>query len=162
VETLTLETRDAEETRTLGARLGLRLAAGDVLCLRGDLGAGKTVLAQGAAAGLGVTEPVSSPTFNLLQEYAGRLPVYHLDAYRVASLDELIDLGFPELWHAGGAILIEWPERIAPALPGDRLEARIELSPDDEGGLSRRITLSAHGEHARRILDALAASEAVD
>lgn len=149
----TLETRDPEETRALGEALGRRLASGDVLCLRGNLGAGKTVLAQGVAAGLGVTEPVSSPTFNLLQQYAGRLPVYHLDAYRVADPDEMIDLGFPELWTAGGVLLIEWPERIAYALPGDRLE--VHLQPTN-GEARRRLTVIPHGERASALVRALA------
>jgi tRNA threonylcarbamoyladenosine biosynthesis protein TsaE len=156
VETITLDTHGAEETRALGARLGRQLAAGDVLCLRGELGAGKTVLAQGVAAGLGVAEPVSSPTFNLLQEYAGRVPVYHLDAYRVDSLDELIDLGFPELWHAGGVLLIEWPERIGPALPRDRLEAHLDVVPEEGDTDWRRVTLIARGAHARAVLHSVA------
>jgi tRNA threonylcarbamoyladenosine biosynthesis protein TsaE len=144
---LTLETADEAATRAFGERLGRLLAPGDVVCLAGELGAGKTMLAQGIAAGLGVDEPVSSPTFALVQEYAGRAPIYHLDLYRLASLDELIDLGFPELWHAGGVILIEWPERIAPALPPDRLE--IHLAPHPAG---RRLTLAAHGRRASRVL----------
>jgi len=155
VERLIVETRDAEETRALGARLGRRLAAGDVLCLRGGLGAGKTVLAQGVAAGLGVTEPVSSPTFNLLQQYAGRLTVYHLDAYRVSSPDELIDLGFPELWQAGGVVLIEWPERIAP-LPERRIDVRLEVVREGDAPERRRLTFTAHGDRAAAVLGAVA------
>jgi tRNA threonylcarbamoyladenosine biosynthesis protein TsaE len=155
VERLTLETHSAEETRKLGCRLGKELVPGDVLCLRGELGAGKTVLAQGVAAGIGVTEPVSSPTFNLLQEYAGRVRVYHLDAYRVANPDELIDLGFPELWDAGGILLIEWPERIAFALPDERLELHLAAhasEPDEH----RCLTVTAYGARARALLPALA------
>jgi tRNA threonylcarbamoyladenosine biosynthesis protein TsaE len=144
---LTLETADEAATRAFGERLGRLLAPGDVVCLAGELGAGKTMLAQGIAAGLGVDEPVSSPTFALVQEYAGRARVYHLDLYRLASLDELIDLGFPELWHAGGVILIEWPERIAPALPPDRLEIHLATHP-----AGRRLTLAAHGPRASRVL----------
>jgi tRNA threonylcarbamoyladenosine biosynthesis protein TsaE len=144
---LTLETADEAATRAFGERLGRLLAPGDVVCLAGELGAGKTMLAQGIAAGLGVDEPVSSPTFALVQEYAGRAPIYHLDLYRLASLDELIDLGFPELWHAGGVILIEWPERIAPALPPDRLEIHLATHPS-----GRRLTLAAHGRRASRVL----------
>jgi tRNA threonylcarbamoyladenosine biosynthesis protein TsaE len=151
---LTLETADEEATRAFGERLGRRLAPGDVVCLAGELGAGKTTLAQGIAAGLGVAEPVSSPTFALVQEYAGQAPVYHLDLYRLGSLDELIDLGFPELWHAGGVILIEWPERIAPALPPDRLE--IHLATVSAG---RRLTLTAHGPRASSILAGIAGGD---
>jgi tRNA threonylcarbamoyladenosine biosynthesis protein TsaE len=147
---LTLETADEDATRAFGERLGRLLEPGDVVCLSGDLGAGKTTLAQGIAAGLGVEEPVSSPTFALVQEYAGRAPVFHLDVYRLASLDELIDLGFPELWHAGGVILIEWPEQIAPALPPDRLEIHLTSLP-----ASRRLTLFAQGPRAFHLLDAI-------
>lgn len=171
METITLRTRDAEETRAFGERLGRLLAPNDVVCLSGELGAGKTVLAQGIAAGLGVEEPVSSPTFALLQEYAGRVPVYHLDAYRIASPDELIDLGFPELWQAGGVIMIEWPERLAAALPSDCLEIHLTEARETsgaEGGAAglvpvdgaapapRRLTLAARGPRSKAILRALA------
>jgi tRNA threonylcarbamoyladenosine biosynthesis protein TsaE len=149
---LTLETADEAATRAFGERLGRLLAPGDVVCLAGELGAGKTMLAQGIAAGLGVDEPVSSPTFALVQEYAGPAPIYHLDLYRLASLDELIDLGFPELWHAGGVILIEWPERIAPALPPDRLEIHLATHP-----AGRHLTLIAHGRRAAQVLGGIGA-----
>src|SRR5205823_12205470 len=125
------------EMREFGRRLGETLQAGDVVCLTGPLGAGKTTLAQGIAEGLGVTEPVSSPTFTLVQEYAGRVPVFHLDVYRLRSLDELWDLSFEDLRAAPGVMLIEWPERIAPALPADRLE--VEIAPD---GDAREVTIN--------------------
>src|SRR5262249_49915787 len=116
------------------------LRAGDVVCLSGPLGAGKTTLAQGIAEGLGVTEPVSSPTFTLVQEYEGRLPVFHLDVYRLRSLDELWDLSYEDLRADGGVMLIEWPERIAPALPPDRLEIRIA-----HAGQARDVEIEGQG-----------------
>src|SRR5256885_14016783 len=96
-----ITTQSTEETQALGEILGRLLGAGDVVGLSGELGAGKTALAQGIGRGLGVEEPVSSPTFALVHEYAGRLRVWHLDTYRVASLDELIDLSWSDLL-AGG------------------------------------------------------------
>jgi tRNA threonylcarbamoyladenosine biosynthesis protein TsaE len=152
----TVTTADDTETRALGERLGRLLGPNDVVCLQGELGAGKTTLAQGIAAGLGVDEPVSSPTFALVQQYEGRLPVYHLDVYRLASLDELIDLGFPELWRAGAVLLIEWPERIAAALPKERIEVAIEVvgAPESEMA-TRRLVVTAHGERAHRLIEAL-------
>ncbi|HEU4751835.1 MAG TPA: tRNA (adenosine(37)-N6)-threonylcarbamoyltransferase complex ATPase subunit type 1 TsaE [Armatimonadota bacterium] len=148
---LVLTTRSGEETRALGEALGGLLAAGDVVCLSGELGAGKTVLAQGIGAGLGVTEPVSSPTFALAHEYRGRLPVWHLDVYRVRSLDELIDLSWQELLSGGGVVVIEWPERIAGGLPPDRLEVSLAYGDDD----AREIRLRGTGPRAREVLAGL-------
>src|SRR3989442_15908803 len=111
-----------EETRAVGEALGRRLEPGDVVCLAGPLGAGKTPLAQGLARGLGVEEVVNSPTFTLVQEYAGRRPVYHLDVYRLGGSEEAADLAIPEMIATGGVLMIVWPERIAPLLPADRLE----------------------------------------
>jgi len=137
-------THGVEETWALGERLGARLSAGDCVALRGDLGAGKTALAQGIARGLGVTEPVSSPTFALVHEYAGRVPVYHLDVWRLRGPEELPDLSWDDLRAAGGVLLIEWPERIEPALPTDRVEAALEWVDAER----RRITLRGTGPRA--------------
>lgn len=139
-------TRSDEETREIGEALGRQLQPGDVVCLAGPLGAGKTTLAQGIARGLGVTDVVNSPTFTLVQEYVGRCPVYHLDVYRLSGPDEAADLAIPELLRAG-ALMIEWPERIAPLLPADRLEIR--LSPD---GDARRLNAAAQGERSSAVL----------
>src|SRR6266700_3811096 len=136
-------TRTDEETRAVGEALGRHLEPGDVVCLAGPLGAGKTTLAQGIARGLGVDEIVNSPTFTLVQEYAGRLPVYHLDVYRLSSPEEAADVALDEMLAAGGVVMIEWPERIAPLLPADRLEIRLEPHGD-----ARRLTASAHGPRA--------------
>jgi tRNA threonylcarbamoyladenosine biosynthesis protein TsaE len=120
-----------EETRRLGEALGRLLRAGDVVCLWGEMGAGKTHLAQGIGLGLDVTEPVSSPTFALVHEYQGRLPVWHLDTYRLRSADELIDLSWDDLTAGHGVVLIEWPERIEAALPAKRLDVRLTYRDND-------------------------------
>lgn len=146
---LALESHSPEETQALGGRLAACLQTGDVVELIGDLGAGKTCLVQSIAAGLGVTEDlVHSPTFVLIQEYAGRIPVCHLDAYRLRDIDEFLELGADELVGGDNVSLIEWGDRVAQVLPRDRLTVRIDVL----GESSRRITLSAGGRRSERIL----------
>lgn len=106
-----LRSRSARQTRRLGARLGARLAPGDVVLLVGDLGAGKTIFTQGIGAGLGVTDTINSPTFTLLKEYQGRLPLYHFDLYRIENPDELPALGFEDYFSGDGVCVVEWAER---------------------------------------------------
>ncbi|MBI3910430.1 MAG: tRNA (adenosine(37)-N6)-threonylcarbamoyltransferase complex ATPase subunit type 1 TsaE [Armatimonadetes bacterium] len=146
---MVVETDSAACTRALGEALGRSAEPNTVIGLRGPLGAGKSTLAQGIARGLGVTEPVSSPTFNLVQEYAGRLPFWHVDAYRIRSLDEIIDLSLPELLQGGGVVVIEWSERLARALPADRLEAHLTVLEGDR----RRIWLEPLGPRSRDLLE---------
>jgi ATPase, YjeE family len=109
--------RSADETRALGERLGTRLGKGDVVACIGPLGAGKTCLLQGLARGLGVETEVTSPTFVLVNEYQGRLRVYHVDAYRTSSLTELLDLGLEEMLHGEGVTVVEWADKLRPLLP---------------------------------------------
>jgi tRNA threonylcarbamoyladenosine biosynthesis protein TsaE len=133
-----------DETRALGEGLGRSLLrAGDVVVLSGELGTGKTAFAQGVARGLGVTEPVVSPTFTIVREYVGRLPLAHVDVYRLDRLQELHDLGFDELFDEG-VTLVEWGDVAAPALPAERLEVRLELAGAEAG--DREICLSPLGE----------------
>jgi tRNA threonylcarbamoyladenosine biosynthesis protein TsaE len=143
-------TQSDEETRAFGEALGRRLGPGQVVCLIGPLGAGKTTLAQGIARGLEVEDVVNSPTFTLVQEYAGRVPVYHLDVYRLSGPEEATDLALDEMLAAGGVVMIEWPERIAAVLPPDRLEVRLEPQGED-----RRVTASAVGPRAADLLASL-------
>jgi tRNA threonylcarbamoyladenosine biosynthesis protein TsaE len=114
-----------EATRLAGERLGARLRAGQVVALIGDLGAGKTCFAQGLLRGLGVRAGVTSPTFVLVNHYRGRLPVHHVDAYRVATLSELLDLGLDEMWSAEAVTVVEWADKFLPLLPADRVTVRI-------------------------------------
>jgi len=144
----TLATTSAEETRKLGAALAELLVPGDVISLTGDLGAGKTCLVQGAARALGVEDPVGSPTFVLVREYRGDLPIHHLDVYRLDRLQEVLDLGFEDLLDPRGVMFIEWGDVIEPLLPESFLELAITADIDDD---TRRLDLAAHGpEWARR------------
>lgn len=139
-DTCSVETATAEETEALGAQLAERLAPGDVIALTGDLGAGKTCFTQGVARGLGVRGRAVSPTFVLVNEYHGRLPVHHVDAYRTESLTELLDLGLEELFGGDGVTIVEWADKLAPLLPGRTIRVHI----DGVGDEPRRITIR-HG-----------------
>jgi tRNA threonylcarbamoyladenosine biosynthesis protein TsaE len=121
-----LATTSPEETDAAGHRLGTTLGAGDVVALSGDLGAGKTVFVQGLVRALGVTTGATSPTFVLVNEYRGRLPVHHVDAYRTSSLTELLDLGLLDLMGGDGVTLIEWADRAEALLPTRTVRVRIE------------------------------------
>jgi tRNA threonylcarbamoyladenosine biosynthesis protein TsaE len=123
--TTTLVTRTPEETEAAGEDLGRTLGAGDVVALSGELGAGKTCFARGLVRGLGGRARVTSPTFVLINEYRGRVPIHHVDAYRTASLAELMDLGLPELF-AEGVTIIEWADRLAPLLPPGAVHVHID------------------------------------
>jgi tRNA threonylcarbamoyladenosine biosynthesis protein TsaE len=114
-----------EETQRLGERLGRRLREGVVVACTGKLGAGKTCFLQGLARGLGVSADVTSPTFVLVNVYQGRLPVYHVDAYRTESLSELLDVGLEEILHGAGVTIIEWADKILPLLPATAITVAI-------------------------------------
>jgi len=133
----TLRSRDPAETQAIGERLGARLGPGAVVACTGELGAGKTCFLQGLARGLGVTTGVTSPTFVLINQYRGRLPVYHLDAYRTGSLTELVDLGVEEMLHGDGVTVIEWADKLLPLLPA----ATIRVHLDGLGDEPREITI---------------------
>jgi tRNA threonylcarbamoyladenosine biosynthesis protein TsaE len=137
---------DPDATTSLGEAMGRVAHAGDVLCLWGDLGAGKTHLAKAIGAGLGVTETVTSPSFILMAEYAGRLPLFHIDLYRLADASDALSGGLIDDRQAGGVTLVEWPERLGPALPARRLDVVIDGSGDEP----RAITLRAVGDEGLR------------
>lgn len=127
-----------EATTAAGERLGARLGAGDVVALTGELGAGKTCFVQGLVRGLGTTTAATSPTFVLVNEYRGRLPVHHVDVYRARSLTELLDLGLEELIAGGGVTIVEWADRCDPLLPARAIRVHIEGLGDEP----RRITIT--------------------
>lgn len=135
---------NAEDTRSFAKRLSTLLSAGDVLALIGDLGAGKTTFTQGLATGLGVVDRVNSPTFTIIKEYEGRLPLYHMDVYR---LDGAEDLGFEEYFTSNGVTVIEWPSMISDQLPEELLWIEIEPITADE----REIKLTPLGERYMQI-----------
>ncbi len=127
-----IKTLSAAETGGLGSILGGLLQAGDVITLNGELGSGKTCFAAGVAKGLGIIERVTSPTFNLINEYDGKLPLYHLDVYRLASPEELEDLGFEEYFYGSGITMVEWAELVEQYLPAERLDIFIEKQQGDD------------------------------
>ena len=136
-----IETFSAEETYALGKKLGSEAKPGDVLTLIGDLGVGKTVFTQGFADGLGITEPISSPTFTIVQVYEeGRLPFYHFDVYRIGDISEMDEIGYEDCFYGQGVTLIEWSELIREILPEHVTEVTIEK--DLEKGFDyRTITI---------------------
>ncbi len=125
-------TSSAEDTRTLGRAVSEALRPGDVVALAGDLGAGKTVFVQGAAAGLGVDQPVVSPTFTLVREYAGRFPVVHMDVYRLDRVNDVLDVGFEDYLDGRAILFIEWGDVIQGLLPESWLGVRLTMDERDE------------------------------
>ena len=148
---MVIETFDPKETYDLGVKMGEQARAGQVICLNGDLGVGKTVFTQGFAAGLGIAEPVNSPTFTIVQQYEdGRLPLYHFDVYRIGCSEEMYDIGFDEYINGDGVCIIEWANIIEDILPDDYL--KIELKYKDMG---REMTLIPYGEEYEKIVEEL-------
>ncbi len=155
METLILETHSLAETQLFGARLSAALCSGDVVALIGNLGAGKTHLAQAIAGGLGVDpEIVTSPTFVLIQEYEGSVPVFHMDAYRLNDTDEFLELGADELLGADNICLIEWADRVADVLPRKQICIEIESTSET----SRRILVSVPQPRIREFQQKLSGS----
>ena len=137
-----IETNSPEETYAFGKKLRKVAQPRKVYCLNGDLGVGKTVFTQGFAAGLGIQEPVNSPTFTIVQEYDdGRLPLYHFDVYRLGDVDEMDEIGYEDYFYGEGICLIEWSERIREILPEHPIQITIEK--DLENGFDyRKITVN--------------------
>lgn len=148
---VTIDVPDLAGTEALGRRLGPLLFPGAVVALVGQLGAGKTHFTRAVAEGLGVRNPaaVTSPTFTLVHEYPARLPVYHFDAYRLATAHEFQDLGTHEYFHGDGVCLIEWADRFPEALPVERLDVRIEIL----GEHQRRFEINSNGKMHDKLVD---------
>ncbi len=139
-------TRSTDETLALAGSVGELLRPGDVVSLVGGLGAGKTVFARGVARALGVTDPVVSPSFTIVREYEGRVPLVHIDVYRVDKIQELHDLGFEELVRDDAVTLVEWGDAIDTLLPGDRLDVRLAAGDGDD---ERVVELEGRGRSWR-------------
>ena len=154
--TRTVDLSDLAATEAFGRRLASLLFPGAIVALVGPLGAGKTHLARAIAEGLGVPDSrvVTSPTFVLIQEYEGRLPIFHFDAYRLTSEAEFDDLGTQEYYDSGGVCLIEWADRVSGSLPPEYLRITLEST----GLTSRRVTVAAVGPRYEHILQQLSES----
>ena len=120
-------TKSEEETRRIGRAIGKSLLPGDIICLVGELGAGKTTITQGIAQGLGVGGSVSSASFKLINEYEGQVPVYHFDLFRLDKLSEVEELGYREYFYNQGVTIIEWAEKIKPLWPEERIEIELKI-----------------------------------
>jgi tRNA threonylcarbamoyladenosine biosynthesis protein TsaE len=136
-----IDSYSAADTFEIGYQMGVKARKGDIYCLSGDLGVGKTVFTQGFAKGLGTRDAVNSPTFTIIQEYTdGRLPFYHFDVYRIGDIEEMEEIGYEDYFYGGGVCLIEWAELIEELLPGDR--TRIMIKKDLSKGFDyREITV---------------------
>ena len=124
-------TRSEEETRKIGRAIGRSLLPGDIICLVGELGSGKTTITQGIAQGLGVQGSVSSASFKLINEYKGRIPVYHFDLFRLDKLSEVEELGYREYFYNQGVTVIEWAEKMRPLWPEKRVEIELKIISDN-------------------------------
>lgn len=132
-----LTTHTPEQTIAIGEFIGSRLQKGDILALQGTLAAGKTTITKGIARGLGITENVTSPTFTLISEYIGRIPLYHMDVYRLGTTEEFINLGVEEMLYGNGVCVIEWSEKVMSELPKNSITISLVTQEDD----SRSITI---------------------
>ena len=139
-------TASAQETEQLGQRLGQQLKPGAVIAYSGDLGAGKTAFTRGLARGLGIEDPITSPTYTIVNEYPGKIPLFHFDMYRLSSSEDLFDIGWEDYLARGGVIAVEWSERVADAL--DEVENLIRINirrdPDNDNGREISIEGGAH------------------
>ncbi|WFD10009.1 tRNA (adenosine(37)-N6)-threonylcarbamoyltransferase complex ATPase subunit type 1 TsaE [Tepidibacter hydrothermalis] len=139
--------KNEQETSEIGYRLGQLLNKGDVVCLIGDLGAGKTTITKSIAKALEVDDYITSPTFTIVNEYDGKYPLYHFDVYRISSSEDMYEIGFEEYLYGDGICIIEWANLIEDILPDEYIN--IELNYKDEG---REMIITTHGEHYENII----------
>lgn len=156
VSLLEFKTQDATETQELGKKIGQLLRPGDVVRLEGDLGAGKTTIAQGICHGLEVKEPVTSPTFAIMHHYDGRYSVNHIDAYRIENQLELRELGLEEFLEGDGVSLVEWAENITSIMPSDYLQIQIMALPGNPQMRVIKLTSEGAREDFKHLLKELA------
>ena len=141
---MTFTTHSAEETIALGEKLGAQLAPGDIIAMQGTLAAGKTTITKGIAKALGIEEDITSPTFCLISEYEGKLPLYHMDIYRLDGAEDFINLGVDDMLYGRGVCIIEWSEKIMEELPKKTIVLRLEAGAD--GSRTIQIENWPHGE----------------
>ena len=149
---ITIKTTSVKETIAIGKKLGKLMSPGDVIYLTGELGAGKPCFVKGIAEGLGIRgKDITSPTFIIINEYKGKIPLYHIDLYRIGVIDDLRDIGMDEIVYGKGVTAIEWAERIKDVLPDERLDITLKWVDDK----TRSIEIRAFGHHHKEILDKL-------
>lgn len=153
MEKLDIKTSSPEQTKLLGEKLAALLMAGDLICLNGDLGAGKTAFSQGVAKGLGIGSTVTSPTFTLINEYEGRLPLYHFDVYRLSGPEDMEDLGYEDYFYGQGVCLVEWADKVKEVLPRERLN--INLSRGSNVESVRNIYFEPVGKRYLQLVEEL-------
>lgn len=153
MEKLDIKTSSPEQTKLLGEKLAALLRAGDLICLNGDLGAGKTAFSQGVAKGLGIGSTVTSPTFTLINEYEGRLPLYHFDVYRLSGPEDMEDLGYEDYFYGQGVCLVEWADKVKEVLPRERLN--INLSRGSNVEAVRNIYFEPVGKRYLQLVEEL-------
>ena len=150
-----IETYTEEQTKSIGRFIGQHLQGGDILCLEGELGVGKTVFSKGVAEGLNIFGPITSPTFTIVNEYdEGRIPFYHFDTYRIEEVEEMDEIGYEEYFFGQGVSLIEWPSKIREIMPGSAIWFTMEKELD-KGTEYRRITIEGTGQRFETLRDLL-------
>ncbi len=159
MESLKLNSHSPEQTQLLGSYLGELAQKADIFLLTGELGTGKTCLVQGIARGLDVKEYAFSPSFVILREYHGRLPLHHIDFYRLDHIEEIADLGLEEYFYGNGICVVEWAEKGLQVIPQDNLLITIHYSPASETG--RSICLKPQGEHYYELIEQLKKREGI-
>ncbi len=147
-----IKIRNLEDTKLIGKLIARNLIEGTVLCLDGDLGAGKTTLTQCIAKEFGIKEYVTSPTFTIIKEYEGVLPFYHMDVYRIYSEDDMYDLGYEDYINSGGVCIIEWSQKISNILPANRINIYIQRTNDEN---TRIFSFEGQGRAYENILEEL-------
>ncbi len=150
-EGLSVKSSCEDNTYEFGQKIGELVEPGQLILLSGDLGAGKTLLTQGICDGLGVEEDVTSPTYNLINEYEGDLAVYHMDLYRLEQEEDLYDLGFEDYLENGGIVIIEWPDLVYDLIPAEFIYIKIEVISQEE----RIIVVEAEGEKSMKLVERL-------
>ncbi|RVU55054.1 tRNA (adenosine(37)-N6)-threonylcarbamoyltransferase complex ATPase subunit type 1 TsaE [Anaerosphaera multitolerans] len=143
--------KDVEETKVFGIKLGKLLRPGDVICLNGDLGAGKTTLTKSIGEGMGIEDYITSPTFTIINEYYGPVNLYHFDTYRLETEEDIFYMGFDEYFYGDGVCIVEWADKIKEALPEDYLELNIKRKTGEE----RIIDIVAVGLRSQELLEEL-------